>query len=509
MSEENVLKAEKIKKLKKLKSLGLNPFAHNYKPNTTSKVLNEEHKKLLSGESIKEKKVILAGRLMTLRKMGKASFFHIQDREGQIQAYIVPKDLSQKAQDFFKYLDIGDIVGVEGFVFRTRKGELSVYCEDFIILCKSIETLPEKFHGIIDTEVRYRQRHLDLIMNPDVKKVFQMRSYIIKEIRAYLDKEDFLEVQTPALQPLYGGASAEPFQTYHKALNMNLFLKISPELYLKRLVVGGLDKVYELGVNFRNEGMDRTHNPEFTMLEYYEAYTDYQDQMKRFEELCASVIQKIKGSLKFPYQDREIDFTIPWTRMSLKEAIRKYGDFCVDSMDEASLSKKLQSLGSDKEDFSLKGEMIVEAFELCAEQNIWNPTFIYDFPVEVSPLTKVHRKDHSLVERFEPIVAGMELGNSYTELNDPLEQREKMQKQKKWTSVEGRGKKTTLDEDFLHALEMGLPPTGGVGLGIERLVMILTNSSSIRDILFFPAMKTKDTGLYPKDESFKDTLPVK
>ena len=505
MSEENILKSEKIKKLDNLKAKGLNPFIHNYKPTTNSKQLTKEHESLKPGESVKSKKVILAGRLMTLRKMGKASFFHMQDERGKIQAYIVPKDLSETSQEFFNNLDIGDIVGVEGFVFRTRRGELSVHCENFLILCKSVEILPEKFHGVQDTETRYRHRHLDLIMNPETRKVFKTRSRIIKEIRAYLEGQGFLEVQTPILQPLHGGAQAEPFRTHHKALNMELFLKISPELYLKRLVVGGLEKVYELGMNFRNEGIDRSHNPEFMMLEYYEAYTDYQDQMKRFEQLCCHVALEIKGKLKFSYQDKSIDFTPPWRRMSLKEAVKEYAGFSVDSLSDTELLEKLKKLGSKVESFPSKAEMILEAFELCAEQKIWNPTFIYDFPVEVSPLTKVHRKDKTLVERFEPFIAGMELGNSYTELNDPLEQREKMEKQEKWTSssytqsLKEKGSqkkpKAVIDEDFLYALEMGLPPTGGVGLGVERLVMILTDSPSIRDILFFPTMKAKNTGL--------------
>ena len=487
---DNSLKLEKIKKYEALKELKLNGFSHNYKPNFRAQDLFDKYSHLKEGEVLEKDKVVLAGRLMTFRKMGKASFFHLQDSSGKIQAYIRPGELSEDSQNFFKNLDIGDIVGIKGYIFKTRKGELSVHCENFCILCKSIEILPEKFHGLTDVEVRYRQRHLDLIMSPEKKEVFKKRSLIIKEIRNYLDSEGFLEVETPILQPHYGGAHAEPFETHHNSLDMRLYMKISPELYLKRIIVGGFDKIYDLGRNFRNEGIDRTHNPEFTMLEYYEAYTDYKDQMKRVEELFCHVIKSIKNQkLCFSYQGRMLDFTPPWKRLTLKEAIKEYGGFCVDDMTDEDLFHKIKSLGSEMKNPLSKGEMMVEAFELCAESQIWNPTIIYDFPVEVSPLTKTHRDDPVLVERFEPIVAGMELGNSYTELNDPIEQRKKLENQKRWT---GTSKETqVVDEDFLKALEMGMPPTGGVGIGVERLVMLLTDSASIRDILFFPTMKPK------------------
>lgn len=487
--KDNPLRAEKKKKLLQLKEMGLDPFPHNFKPTHKTEDLHKEFGGMEVGEVRENVKVKLAGRLMTHRHMGKAAFFNIQDQEGQIQGYVRKQELPEDDQKFLDYVDLGDWVGIEGFVFKTKKGELSVHCQSFKIITKTIEPLPEKFHGVSDVEIKYRHRHLDLLSDEDSRKVFKTRSLIIREIRRFLDDRGFLEVETPVLQPIYGGAAAYPFSTLHRALDMKLFLKISPELYLKRLIVGGFDKVYEIGKNFRNEGIDRTHNPEFTMLEYYEAYTDYLDQMNQFEELICHVTEKIKGSLKFEYQGKPIDFSRPWKRVTVLGGIKEYGGFDADAMSEDELFKKIKELGSDMKKPESKAHMIMEAFELVAEPHLWNPTIVMDFPRDISPLTKRHRSQPGLVERFEPFAACMEIGNSYSELNDPLDQRERLEEQEASRVVDEEAQ--PMDEDFLHAIETGMPPTGGVGIGIERIVMILTDRPSIRDIIFFPTMKFK------------------
>lgn len=487
-SKDNPLRAEKRKKLNELKSLGLDPFPHNYKPTHKTKQLFKEYDEVLQAGDVREEaKVCLAGRLMTHRHMGKAAFFNIQDQEGQIQGYVRAQELSERDQKFLSLVDLGDWVGIKGFVFKTKKGELSIHCQSFEIICKSIEPLPEKYHGVADVEIKYRHRHLDLITDEDSREVFKSRSLIIREIRRFLDDRGFLEVETPVLQPIYGGAAAYPFSTHHRALDMKLFLKISPELYLKRLVVGGFEKVYEIGKNFRNEGIDRSHNPEFTMLEYYEAFTDYQDQMNQFEELVCHVVQKIKGTLKFEYQGKAIDFSRPWKRVTVLGGIQEFGGFDPKTISETELFSKIRALGSEMEKPGNRGEMIMEAFELIVEPHLWNPTIVMDFPKEVSPLTKAHRSEAGLVERFEPYAALMEIGNSYSELNDPEDQRARLEEQEAQRLVDEEAQ--PMDEDFLLAIDTGMPPTGGVGLGIERLVMIVTDRPSIRDIIFFPTMK--------------------
>ena len=487
--KENPLRAEKRRKLAALREAGIDPFPHNFKPTHEAADLHEKFGSFEPGQKGEDQVVVLAGRLMTKRDMGKASFFNIQDETGNMQIYIRRQDLPEKMATAFGLIDIGDIVGVKGFVFKTKKGELSVNAQEFTVLCKTLEPLPEKYHGLTDVELKYRYRHLDLIMNPETRKVFEMRSKIITEMRRFLDDRGFLEVETPVLQPIYGGAAAYPFSTLHRSLDMKLFLKISPELYLKRLIVGGFTKVYEISKNFRNEGIDRTHNPEFTMMEYYEAYTDYEDQMKQFEELVSTVSEKITGSMKVVYQDKEIDFTPPWRRLPVVDGIKEYGGFDPEALSEEELFNKIKELGSDRKKPGRRGEMIMEAFELTAEENLWQPTFVIDFPVEVSPLTKKHRSKPGLVERFEPIVATMELGNAYTELNDPEDQMERLKEQEALRVIDEEAQ--PMDHDFAHAIDVGMPPTGGVGLGVERLVMMLTNQPSIRDILFFPTMKHK------------------
>ena len=487
--KDNPLRAEKRRKLHELKEAGIDPFPHTCERSHTCVVVKSQFDSIPVGESLESESLSVAGRLMTKRDMGKASFFNIQDQSGTLQIYVRLQELSEADRTAFKLLDIGDFVGVQGFPFRTKKGELSIHAKGFQILCKTLEPLPEKYHGIADVELKYRHRHLDLIMNPDSRKVFETRSQIIREFRTYLDKRGFMEVETPVLQPIYGGAAAEPFTTHHNALDMKLYLRISPELYLKRLLVGGFEKVYEINKNFRNEGIDRSHNPEFTLLEYYEAYTDYEYQMRQFEDIISTVAKNVTGSMKVNYQETEIDFTPPWRRLSVLDGIVEYGKFDPTEMSEEELFKRIKELGSSREKIASKGEMIMDAFELTVESHLIQPTFVIDFPVEVSPLTKKHRSKPGLVERFEPMCAGMEIGNAYSELNDPEDQFERLKAQEAKRVVDDEAH--PMDEDFLNAIDTGLPPTGGVGIGIERIVMLLTNKPSIRDILLFPTMKHK------------------
>ncbi len=497
MSEthDNPLRAEKRKKLAELKQAGINPFPYSFKRSASLKQIKDEFSEVVNTGEKRESAVFqVAGRLMTKRPMGKAAFFNIQDQDGSMQVYLKLAELSKEDCTAFDLIDLGDIVGIEGFVFKTQKGELSLHCKSFQVLCKGLEPLPEKFHGIADVEIKYRHRHLDLISDPDSRKVFITRSKIIREIRKFLDDRGFLEVETPVLQPVYGGAAAHPFSTHHRALDMKLYMKISPELYLKRLIVGGFEKVYDLSKNFRNEGIDRSHNPEFMMLEWYEAYTDYLYQMNQFEELVSSLAKKITGDYKVQYQGKEIDFTPPWRRLTVYDGIREYAKLDPEKASEEEIISKLKSLSSDIESRLKKtkvsrGEMLMELFERTAEEHLWQPTFILDHPVEISPLTKIHRKDARLVERFEPFAACMEIGNAYSELNDPEEQRARLEEQEKKRVIDEEAH--PMDEDFMHAIDVGMPPTGGVGLGIERIVMILTDCPSIRDIILFPTMKIK------------------
>lgn len=484
---DNPIKAEKRKKLHALKAHGINPFPYAFDKTAHIEQIVKEFSQLQAGEKKDTAVFRIAGRLMTLRAMGKASFFNIQDQTGSLQCYIKNEEQTENDKKSFELVDLGDIVGLEGYIFKSQKGELSLYVQKFQILTKTLEPLPEKFHGIQDVEIKYRHRHLDLISDAQSRQVFVKRTQIIKAIKKFLDERGFMEVETPVLQPLYGGAAAKPFTTHHNALDMKLYMKISPELYLKRLLVGGFEKVYEIGKNFRNEGIDRSHNPEFTMLEFYEAYTDYNYQMKQFEELVSTVCKEITGSTKVMYQGKEIDFTPPWSRLTVMDGIKQHAS--IDPHDEAALNDYLKK-HSDKpvklETLSL-GEKQMKVFEIAAEPHLWQPTFVMDHPVEISPLTKIHRDNNKLVERFEPFAACMEIGNSYSELNDPEEQRARLKDQE---SKRGHDEEAhPMDEDFLHAIETGLPPTGGVGLGIERIVMILTDCPSIRDILFFPTMK--------------------
>lgn len=489
MSDENPLRAEKRRKLHELKKAGINPYPYKFDRTGSVGEIRSQFESIATGEKKTDAVYRLAGRLMTLRSMGKASFFNLQDQTGALQVYLKNEELSETEQKAFSLVDLGDIVGIEGFVFRTQKGELSLHCKKFEILTKTLEPLPEKFHGIADVEIKYRHRHLDLISDPESRKVFETRSKIIAEIRRWMDAQGFLEVETPVLQPIYGGAAAHPFATHHRALDMQLFLKISPELYLKRLVVGGFEKVYEISRNFRNEGIDRTHNPEFTMMEWYEAYTDYNDQMKRFEEIISHLAKTITGSMKVTYQGKEIDFTPPWRRLTVMDGVREFAKIDPEKASDDEIYQACQKHGAELKAKGSRGEMLMKLFEATAEKHLWQPTFVMDHPVEISPLAKIHRQDPRLVERFEPFAATMEIGNSFSELNDPEEQYARLKEQEAKRVVDEEAQ--PMDEDFMHAIDTGMPPTGGVGIGIERIVMLLTDRPSIRDILLFPTMKFK------------------
>jgi len=471
-------------KLAELKRTGKDPFTivkYDVDSNSAEIVNNFE--------TMEGKMVSVAGRLMSKRGMGKASFSDVQDRYGKVQLYVRIDEIGEEAYEEFKKFDIGDIVGVKGEVFKTHKGEISIKVKQITLLAKSLQPLPEKWHGLKDPDLRYRQRYVDLIVNPDVRKTFILRSKIIKAVRKYLDEKGFLEVDTPLLNTIPGGASARPFITHHNTLDIDLYLRIAPELYLKRLIVGGLEKVYEMGRMFRNEGMSIKHNPEFTMMEVYEAYTDYKGMMDLAEGLISTVALEVLGTTKITYQGQEIDLTPPWRRMTMVEAVQKYAgvDFAQIKTNEEAI-KIAREKNVHVEDNMTKGEVLNAFFEEYAEQHLIQPTFIYDYPVEISPLTKRKPDDPDFTERFELFITSREMGNAYSELNDPIEQKERFISQMKKREA-GDEEANMMDDDFINALEYGMPPTGGLGIGIDRLIMLLTDSYSIRDVLLFPTMK--------------------
>ncbi len=489
----NALMQRRLEELEELKEKGYNPFAYSFDINSDSATIKNTY--------VEESKtqVKIAGRIMAIRRMGKASFAHIQDAEGRIQIYLKKDELGD-TYDIFKLLDIGDIIGVEGFVFKTRTGEISVHAEKMVLLTKSIRPLPiakevideagnkTVFDQFADKELRYRQRYIDLVVNSDVRDVFIKRSKIITAMRRYLDEAGIMEVETPVLQPLYGGASARPFVTHHNALDIDFYLRISDELYLKRLIVGGFNGVYEISKDFRNEGMDRTHNPEFTMLEVYVPYRDYEWMMAFVEKMIHHIAVTIFGTSTFMIDGKEINFNPPWQRVSMVQSLLEKTGIDVLTASKEELVQTVRKYGGDAKGNESKGKLIDELFGAVVEPELIQPTFVIDYPVETSPLAKRHRSKPGFVERFEGYINGKEICNAFSELNDPLDQRGRFEDQMK-AREEGDDEAQVIDEDFLRSLEYGMPPTAGLGIGIDRLVMYLTNQPSIRDVIFFPQMK--------------------
>jgi len=458
------------------------PYSARFGPRHSIEWVRNSHEDLKAGEK-RETKVSLAGRIVALRGHGKTSFADLKDRTERIQIY-AREDRLKKRYPLFQKLDIGDIIGVKGRVFKTKSGELTLEVFDFLLLAKSLRPLPEKWHGLQDVELRYRKRYLDLIANPGVRDIFLQRGAIINTVRNFLNERGFLEVETPMMQPLPGGATARPFRTHHRALNEDLYLRIAPELYLKKLIVGGMEKVYELNRNFRNEGIDRLHNPEFTMLEVYSAYDGYEEMMKLTEELIQWVAKQIKGTLEISYQKERIHLSSPWKRMTFIQALKEIGNLEVNLKNEVEVRAAASEVGLNVE--GLTGAQILEhLLDHQVVPKLVQPTFIVDYPVATSPLAKRKKEDPSLVERFEVFMGRQEIGNAYSELNDPIEQRARF--------AETEAGKGSMDEDFLEALEYGMPPTGGLGIGIDRLVMLLTDSVSIRQVILFPQLKSKSS----------------
>lgn len=498
-SEQEIIRR---KALNQLEELGINPYPSNtYKvTHTTKEILNG-----YTPQNQKEyQKVSLAGRIMNRRVMGKASFAELQDKEGRIQLYFKRDDICPGEDKtmyntvFKKLLDIGDIIGAEGYVFQTQMGETTVYVQSFTVLTKSLRPLPiikEKdgkvYDAFTDSQQRYRQRYLDLIVNPEVRETFARRTTMVNTMRNFLNNKGYLEVETPVLQPIYGGAAARPFKTHHNTLNMTLYLRIANELYLKRLIVGGYEGVYEFAKDFRNEGMSRFHNPEFTQIELYVAYKDYQWMMKLTEEMIEKVAIELHGSTKVKVGQHTIDFKRPWKRYTMMESIREFTGQDISNMDEQALRKTAKEMNVEIEPSMGKGKIIDEIFGEKVEPHLIQPTFITDYPVEMSPLAKKHRDNEDLTERFEGICNGKEICNAFSELNDPIDQRERLEKQLE-LGKRGDDEAMVLDEDFLRALEYGMPPTAGLGIGIDRLAMIMTNAKSIQDVIFFPQMKPEE-----------------
>jgi len=489
----NVLIKRRYEELEELKKKGIETFAYSFETDSYSDDIKKDF------QLFENKDVKLAGRIMALRRMGKASFAHIMDQKGRIQIYL-KKDEIGESYEAFRLMDIGDIIGVEGYVFKTKTGEISIHVKKLKLLSKSLKPLPiakeaedEQGNKVIfdqfaDKELRYRQRYVDLVVNPQVKDVFIKRSKIITSTRKFLDEKGYLEVETPVLQPLYGGAAARPFVTHHNALDINLYLRIADELYLKRLVVGGFDGVYEISKDFRNEGMDRSHNPEFTMLELYVAYKDYEWMMNLVEELFESVCLSVFGNLEFTFEEKQINFNKPWKRIKYVDAIKDKTGVDVISASENDLKSLAKNIGIEIAGLRGKAKFVDEIFSQVVEPELIQPTFVVDYPLILSPLAKKHRSKDGLVERFEGYIAGREICNAFSELNDPIDQRKRFEDQVKMREA-GDEEAHQVDEDFIRSMEYGMPPMAGLGIGIDRLVMLLTNQSSIRDVIFFPQMK--------------------
>lgn len=493
MEDLNDILLQRRAKLDELRDAGINPYANDFPVSYTSEEVAAAHVEddaaALEGC---DKRYVVAGRIMARRDFGKAAFIQIQDRKGRLQVYVGRDNVGEEAFALFRKLDLGDVVGVSGIPFRTKTGELSLRADALRLLTKSLQVLPEKWHGLTDVETRYRQRYLDMIVNPGVREVFLKRSRIISLIREFMVRQDFLEVETPMMQPIAGGATAKPFITHHNTLKMDLFLRIAPELYLKRLVVGGFERVFEINRNFRNEGISIQHNPEFTMMEFYRAYATYHDLMDFTEELICHVAEQVCGGLVIPYGGKSVDLTPPWDRLTVKEAIIKYGQ-----VDPAVLEDRdrayvyAQSLGLEFDKNIGYGKLLTELFDAVAEPKLWQPTFITEYPTEVSPLSRKNDANPEVVDRFELFIVGRELANAFSELNDPLDQKERFIKQLAEKEA-GDEEAHAMDEDYIRALEYGMPPTAGEGIGIDRLVMLLTDSTSIRDVILFPQLRPEN-----------------
>lgn len=490
--EDNDLLKVRLEKIAALKAAGIDLYPNNIKPqNTTADIFAQFGE--TDGDTLSQmaQKVSIAGRLMAVRNFGKAGFIKIQDRKGQIQSYVAKDILSENDYFVFKKLDIGDIIYISGKLFRTKTNELTIEAEELHLLSKAFRPLPEKWHGLTDIETRYRQRHLDLISSPAVKEIFYRRSRIIRLIRQFMDEHDFLEVETPMMQPRAGGAMARPFKTHHNALDMDFYLRIAPELYLKRLVTGGLERVYEINRNFRNEGISTFHNPEFTMMEFYWAYATYEDLMAYTEQLFTFIAEDIFGSLQFNYQGKEIDLKTPWQRISVKDALIKLAD-----MDPSSLEDKVKAMafarkkGCEVKESDSLGKILMAIFDEVVEEKLIQPTFVTHYPVAVSPLSRRCNSDPNLTDRFELYIHGREIANAFSELNDPADQRERFLQQIKEREA-GDDEAHEMDEDYIRTLEYAMPPTAGEGIGIDRLVMFFTDSASIRDVILFPLLRAK------------------
>jgi lysyl-tRNA synthetase, class II len=487
------LEAIRIQKLKQIRDLGYDPYPTFYRhTHSLAQVAKEFGAKSAEELEQSKQKVRVAGRILTNRPFGKAGFVTLSDGEGQLQAYAKMDQLPERDFQLYKLLDIGDFIGVEGTLFRTRTGELTVLATELTFLAKSFLPLPEKWHGLTDVEIRYRRRYVDLVVNREVRDVFVKRSLIVRELRRFLDERGYLEVETPILHPIAGGALAKPFKTHHNALDMTLYLRIAPELYLKRLIVGGLNRVYDMNRIFRNEGISTRHNPEFTMLEFYQAYSNYTDLMDLTETMLTDIVEKVCGSRVTTYDEQQIDFG-KWSRLKMKEAIIKFCPEKVtedDLKDRSTVERLLKQLHADFDPRMPLGNLIGILFETVAEEHLVQPTFIYDYPIELSPLSKQKAEDPSLVERFELYVGGMEIANGYSELNDPIDQRERFLSQ---LQARDRGDEEAheMDDDYIRALSYGMPPTAGEGIGVDRLTMLLTNSTSIRDVILFPHLRAE------------------
>jgi lysyl-tRNA synthetase class 2 len=483
LEDMNELMLQRREKLTQLREEKEKAFSEKYE--TTHHAVEVEN----NFEELEEKEVKLAGRLMAIRTHGKASFADLMDMSGKVQLYVKQNNIGEDRYEFFQDLDLGDLVGITGTVFKTNRGQISIRVSSFELLTKSLRPLPEKFHGLKDKDIRYRQRYLDLIVNPDVKETFVIRSKIIKEMRRYLEDQGFLEVETPMMHPIAGGATARPFVTHHNTLDMDLYLRIAPELYLKKLIVGGFEKVFEINRNFRNEGMSYKHNPEFTTMELYQAQADYHDMMELTENLVSHLAEDVLGTTTLEYEGTELNFTAPWDRITMVEAVKKYADVDFTEFETAEKAyEAAASVGVKPEEGLSYGEVLNEVFEERVEEKLIQPTFIIDYPIEVSPLAQKIEDDPRFTYRFEAFVYGREIANAFSELNDPEEQKRRFEKQVEMREA-GDEEAQMMDYDFIRALEYGMPPTGGLGIGIDRLIMLLTDSSSIRDVILFPTMR--------------------